>query len=156
MTTNNLMAPAGRRRSTAGSVTNAMVTTPQWCAPTATVGELRHFFADAHVHAALVVDDHILLAVIDRDDLTLAADTVSAADVGALLGRAVRDTADLATAERTMRASGRRRLAVVDADGRCVGLLCLKSSGSGFCTDDDLAARRQDRVAKSPDGTGSS
>lgn len=156
MTTHNVMAPGGRHRSSPGSVAEAMITAPKWCASTATVGELRHFFADTHVHAALVVDEHILLAVVDRDDLTLAADRVPAAEVGALLGRAVRDTADLTTAERIMRATGRRRLAVVDADGRCVGLLCLKSSGSGFCTDDDLAARHHDRGATAPDGTGTS
>jgi hypothetical protein len=41
-----------------------------------------------------------------------------------------------------MRQQGRRRLAVVDADGALLGLLCLKASGDGFCSDDGIASRR--------------
>jgi hypothetical protein len=31
---------------------------------------------------------------------------------------------------------------VTSADGELLGLLCLKTSGQGFCSDDDVAARR--------------
>lgn len=39
---------------------------------------------------------------------------------------------------------GQRRLAVVDADNRLLGLLCLKRDLSGFCTDSGFNARAQD------------
>jgi hypothetical protein len=45
--------------------------------------------------------------------------------------------------------SGRRRIAVVEPDGTLVGLLCLKQSGSGFCTDAGVAAMRRSRARTS-------
>ena len=42
---------------------------------------------------------------------------------------------------RAMLAAGGRRLAVVDHRLRLLGLLCLKRSGLGFCSDRDVAAR---------------
>jgi CBS domain-containing protein len=49
--------------------------------------------------------------------------------------------ADLAQAGQLMLAWGRRRLAVVDRDGKLQGLLCLKRSWSGFCSNRDVRAR---------------
>jgi hypothetical protein len=40
-----------------------------------------------------------------------------------------------------MTATGRRRAAVTSADGRLLGLLCLKVSQTGFCSDQDVRAR---------------
>ena len=40
-----------------------------------------------------------------------------------------------------MTAAGRRRAAVISADGRLLGLLCLKVSRAGFCSDQDVRAR---------------
>jgi hypothetical protein len=40
-----------------------------------------------------------------------------------------------------MLACGRRRLAVVGRDGKFQGLLCLKRSRSGFCSNRDVWAR---------------
>jgi hypothetical protein len=40
-----------------------------------------------------------------------------------------------------MTATGRRRAAVTSADGRLLGLLCLKASRAGFCSDQDVRAR---------------
>ena len=37
--------------------------------------------------------------------------------------------------------TGQRRRAVVDDSGRLLGLLCLKQRLTGFCSDDDVAAR---------------
>ena len=45
-----------------------------------------------------------------------------------------------------MSATSSRRLAVVDDDHRLLGLLCLKRSGSGFCSDDDVISRRRARI----------
>ena len=51
-------------------------------------------------------------------------------------------------ARRAMQASGDRRLAVVEDDGRLLGLLCLKRSGDGFCTDAGVAERRAARMVR--------
>ncbi|CUR57753.1 hypothetical protein NOCA2440001 [metagenome] len=37
-----------------------------------------------------------------------------------------------------------RRLAVVDGEGRLLGLLCLKQTRQGFCTETDVLARSGD------------
>jgi len=44
-----------------------------------------------------------------------------------------------------MSRTGRRRLAVVDDGGVLVGLLCLKRTGRGFCSDLDVASRAASR-----------
>ena len=38
-----------------------------------------------------------------------------------------------------------RRLAVVDPQGRLLGLLCLKRSRRGFCSAEDVAERDRER-----------
>lgn len=42
---------------------------------------------------------------------------------------------------------GLRRVAVVGHDGTLLGLMCLKRSWTGFCSDDDVASRAQSRRA---------
>ena len=41
---------------------------------------------------------------------------------------------------------GLRRLAVVDRDGTLLGLMCLKRTRTGFCSDEDVASRAQSRA----------
>jgi predicted transcriptional regulator len=133
-----------QRPSRMTTVADAMLTAPKRCDPTATVGDLRRFFADPHVHSALVVAHDRLLTVLDRADLPVSEsdrDGESIKSLGALTGRVVLGNVELATARRLMDITSRRRLAVVDANGCRIGLLCLKGSGNGFCTDDDVAAR---------------
>ena len=112
----------------------------------ATAGELRAFFADGHVHVALLVDGDTLVGAIERGDLAAAAsDESPAREVAALEGRTIAPEAELASAHAAMRRSGRRRLAVVTEDSVLLGLLCLKASGDGFCSDGDVGSRRADR-----------
>jgi CBS-domain-containing membrane protein len=63
-----------RRRRRQLSVADAMLARPTVHGPSATVGELRAFFADDHVHAALLVDDGRLVGVVDRTDLASTTD----------------------------------------------------------------------------------
>jgi len=121
----------------------AMLTTPARHPLSATVGEIRDFFRDDHVHAALIVSPGgYLAAVVERDDIAgcQALDT-AAAPLGRLAGRTVPAGASLADVCRAMTATGRRRAAVTSADGRLLGLLCLKASGTGFCSEQDVRAR---------------
>ena len=119
-----------------------MVTAPKVCAADVTVDDVRALFADDHVHAALVVDGEVLLAVVTREDLAGMDGRLPAWSVGSLTDRVVHRDADVLTAFSLMSATGTRRLAVLDGDGRLVGLLCRKRSGRGFCSDADVAARR--------------
>jgi CBS domain-containing protein len=136
----------------------AMLTTPVRHPLSATVGELRDFFRDDHVHAALIVSPAgYLEAVVERDDIAgcLTPDA-AAAPLGRLAGRTVPAGASLAEAHRAMTAAGRRRAAVTSPDGRLLGLLCLKASRTGFCSDTDVRARARERATAGRAGIGRS
>src|SRR5690242_20134831 len=109
----------------------------------ATVADLLALFASEKVLMALVTDgDGRLVSAIDREDLTVElAEDLPAHGIGRLTGRVVCDDAPLDCARALLDAQSRRRLAVVDRDGRLVGLLCLKRRRHGFCTDRDVEAR---------------
>jgi len=120
-----------------------MLTAPVRHSPSATVREIRDFFRDDHVHAALIVSPAgYLEAVVERDDVAGAkAPGAAAAPLGRLAGRTVTAGASLAEVRRAMAVTGRRRVAVTSTDGRLLGLLCLKASRTGFCSDQDVRAR---------------
>jgi len=121
----------------------AMLTAPTRHPPSATVREIRDFFRDDHVHAALIVSPAgYLEAVVERDDVDgCEAPGAAAAPLGRLAGRTVAAGASLADVRRAMAVTGRRRAAVTSDDGRLLGLLCLKASRAGFCSDQDVRAR---------------
>ncbi len=120
-----------------------MVTRPQVHGPAATVDELRAFFRDEHVHMALVADGGRLVGTVERADLVEALDgETPAASIAALDGRTIRPEAGLPEALDAMTRHGRRRLAVTRDDATLLGLLCLKASGLGFCSDGDVESRR--------------
>jgi hypothetical protein len=125
------------------TVAEAMLTTPVRHPLSATIGEIRDFFRDDHVHAALIVSPAgYLQAVVECDDIAgCHALDAPAAPMGRLASRTVPGDASLARVSRAMAATGRRRAAVTSADGRLLGLLCLKASRTGFCSDQDVRAR---------------
>ena len=87
-----------------------------------------------------------LVAVVERDDIAKRqAPDAAAAPLGRLAGRAVAAGASLAAVQRAMKATGRRRAAVTSDDGSLLGLLCLKASRTGFCSDQDVRARAEGR-----------
>jgi predicted transcriptional regulator len=121
-----------------------MVTRPAVHRASTTVGELRAFFDDDHVHMALLVDDGALVGAIERADLVAAtSDETPVCELATLDARTVAPDAALPDAFAAMRRAGRRRLAVTTEDSALLGLLCLKASGNGFCCDEDVAARRR-------------
>jgi predicted transcriptional regulator len=110
----------------------------------ATVGEIRRFLLDDHVHMALVVEQAQLLAAIESEDLDAGLpDETPACSIGSLDGRTICRDARLSEALELMHRRGRRRLAVTTEQGDVVGLLCRKASGLGFCSDEDVRRRRQ-------------
>ena len=129
----------------ARTVADAMLTIPTRHPLAATVREMRDFFRDDHVHAALIVSPAgYLAAVVERHDIADGQPPeAAAAPLGRLAGRTVPAGASLAEARRAMDATGRRRAAVTTTDVRLLGLLCLKASRAGFCSDQDVCARAQ-------------
>jgi hypothetical protein len=123
---------------------DAMLTVPTRHPQAATVREMRDFFRDDHAHAALIVSPAgYLTAVVERDDIAdNQALDAAAAPLGRLAGRTVPAGASLAEVRRAMDVTGRRRVAVTSIDGRLLGLLCLKASRAGFCSDQDVCARK--------------
>lgn len=113
-----------------------------------TVREARAAFAaSAKLRVLLLVDDDLLVSIVAREDLSGTEDPSAAvADVGTLDGTCVEADAPLGATFEAMVSSGRRRLAVVGPDGKLLGLLCLKASRSGFCTDAGVAAMRRSRA----------
>ncbi|WP_328306303.1 CBS domain-containing protein [Actinomycetospora sp. NBC_00405] len=126
-------------------VADVMLRRPRVCAADTSVADARAMFADDHLHALLVVGSGVLLAVVERPDLERADGRAPAHEQGRLAGRVVGPDADLVATWRAM--VGRRRLAVVDPQGALLGLLCLKRSGRGFCSQADVDARARERGA---------
>jgi predicted transcriptional regulator len=128
-------------------VRNVMVTMPKTLGPLATVDQIRLVFEDDHVHMALIVDkDRRLLTTIDRADIPPAVDGATQASIrGTLVGRTIDPDRLLSSATADLQASGRRRLAVTDEQNHLLGLLCLKRSGSGYCSDEGVRTRAEER-----------
>lgn len=129
------------------TVADVMVRHPNLCHEDSTAGDVRHLFTDDHVHAVLITSGTRLLTVIDRADLgPETADSAPAARLGRLSGRVIAPTAQTDIALQQMIAVGRRRLAVLGPDGTLLGLLCLKRSGTGFCSDENVRRRQREHL----------
>lgn len=123
-----------------------MVTSPTVHGSSVSVGRLRSFFSDSHVHAAVLVEAGVLVGVVERSDLAgRLRPSTPARTVATLDGRTIHPDAGADEMLDAMTRSGRRRLAVVGADGQLLGLLCLKASGHGFCSDADVGSRSCER-----------
>ncbi|MCD2189998.1 CBS domain-containing protein [Actinomycetospora soli] len=129
------------------TVADAHLRTPKVHGPDVSVGAARVFFLDGHVHALLLVDRGVLVAVVEREDLEGVPDAARARSVGVLTGRVAAPDDDLEATRQAMAARAQRRLAVVDDAGTLLGLLCLKRHGRGFCSAADVAARDAERAA---------
>lgn len=137
-------------------VAEVMLRSPIVLAATAPVEQARAVLASSHVHMVpLTASGRVgepLLGTVLGDDLPApgrqGGDSVLAH--ARLVGRTVRADLRAEDARRAMRTAGHRRLAVVDDTGRLLGLLCLKRSGEGFCTDAGVQSRRAGRAADAP------
>ena len=128
------------------TVADAMLHRPDTFPLDASASDLREFFESDHAHAALVVDHRgRLRSVIERADLGNHEPRAPITTLGRLAGRTVDADADLGRTWHTMTSRKLRRLAVTHpGTDVLLGLLCLKRSGLGFCSDADVAARRAD------------
>lgn len=127
--------------SVGGSVGDVMIRHPKVLAPDATVREVRAVLRDDHVHMVLLVSDGLLHGTLVREDLMAAPGGDRALELSRLVGRTVGPDAPAELVRQRLVGGGLRRLAVVDRQGRLLGLLCLKRRQTGFCGDADVAAR---------------
>ena len=148
MTAISQKVPAAVPPLTGLTVEDVMVTAPKTLLPTATVADARAFFADDHLHMALITRCGRLLGTLVRGDLDEPGDDAAPAlSRSRLDGRSVtlREAAEDVRV-RLIR-NGQRRLAVVDDTGRLAGLVCLKRKLTGFCSDADVAERSAESSA---------
>lgn len=123
-----------------------MVTVPKTMAPDITVRQARGAFADLHVHMLLLVENGQLLGTLRRDDLEGHPADAPAQQAAILEGRTTEADHLLDGVYRRMVGTGERRLAVIGDRRRLVGLLCLKSDRSGFCSDEGIRSRAAGRA----------
>jgi CBS-domain-containing membrane protein len=129
-------------------VADALITIPKTHGPDARLEDIQALFENDHVHIALIVaPDGRLITTIERSDLIVPTSSATlVGDLGTLTGRVVGPSAALDTVTALLLREGRRRLAVVDDTGRLLGLLCLKKDRSGYCSDEGIRARANDKV----------
>ncbi|GAB6985032.1 CBS domain-containing protein [Nocardioides pyridinolyticus] len=125
-------------------VHDVVVRLPKTLSRATSVAEARAAFDDDHVHMLLLVDDDArLLGTLVRDDLPDAEDETppAAMEHSVLRDRTVPPGVPAEAALQLLLSRGERRRAVIDQDGRLLGLLCLKRRLDGFCGDADVLAR---------------
>jgi hypothetical protein len=128
-----------------------MVRSPKTLAIGSTSEEVQAFFADDHVHMALIVAlDERLVTTIERPDLAAVLCSTPARELGTLAGRTVQPTEPLDAVTAHLLREHRRRLAVVDDSGQLRGLLCLKKDRTGYCSDEGIRRRAKARLETSP------
>jgi hypothetical protein len=132
---------------TAPRVGDAMLRRPTRHLADLTVGEARAVFdASPKTQLLLLVTHGTLVSTVARDDVGIDVDlTKPASTLGSLASRTITPDVPLETARARMSAD-RRRLVVVSPSGLLLGLLCLRRSLTGFCSDDGVAQMRRERV----------
>jgi predicted transcriptional regulator len=129
-------------REPARTVADAALRNAKICEPDVSVAQVRRLLLDDHVHMAVLVDRGRLVTTVERDDLPQhVPGETSARAFGRLTGRTIGPAVSLQDALDQMHRRSRRRLAVIGQNGAFLGLLCLKRSGDGYCTDADVGAR---------------
>jgi CBS domain-containing protein len=133
-------------REPARTVGDAALRNAKICEPDVSVAQVRRLFLDDHVHMAVLVERGRLVATIERDEVPQhVPGHTSARPFGRLTGRTIGPEVSLQDTLDQMRRRSHRRLAVIGQDGSFLGLLCLKRSGDGFCSDADVRVRAADR-----------
>jgi CBS domain-containing protein len=134
----------------AWTVAEVMLRNPTVHPADLTIGMARAAFdASPKTHMLLLAHDRVLVSTVVRADVGGDVDPGALAiGAGTLHERTVGPGALLEPTHADMRNRGVRRLAVADDSGRLRGLLCLKRSLTGFCTDDGVAEMRRARATR--------
>ncbi len=136
-------------------VSDVMLRHPKVLDAQATVDQARAALTDDHVHMVLLTEGSTLVGTLVRTDLP---HPIQRSDQGSgpalpwstLRDRTVPSATSADTVNKLLIERGLRRLAVIDHDGTLLGLMCLKRSRTGFCSDEDGASRAQSRALSRP------
>jgi CBS domain-containing protein len=127
------------------TVSEVMLRHPKTLPAGASIAQARAAFKDDHVHMILLTERGTLVGTLVRADLPAATTDGPALPWARLAGRTVSPGAPTRTVQDHLVDREIRRVAVVDADGLLLGLMCLKRDRTGFCSDADVASRSRDR-----------
>lgn len=120
-----------------------MINCPKQVDSTITIGQAEELFTDEHVHMLLLVESQQLVGTLLRTDLhdKPLSPELPARPFSILSGRWVPPDRAVADLMAWMSSQRIRRLAVADETLNLKGLVCLKRTGTGFCSDADVHAR---------------
>lgn len=124
-------------------VRDIMINYPKWVDSTITIGHAEKLFTDEHVHMLLLVEDRQLVGTLVRTDLhhEPLSRELPARPFSVINARWVHPDHDATDLLTWMSSKKIRRLAVVDETLNLEGLVCLKRTGRGFCSDANVQAR---------------
>ena len=131
-------------------VRDVMLRNPKVMNALVSIEEARAVLTNYHVHMVLLTEGSTLVGTLVRTDLPQANDGSGQGSCPAMAWSTLRDrtTAPGACADGVqglLIERGLRRLAVVNDDHTLLGLMCLKRSRTGFCSDEDVASRAPSR-----------
>jgi CBS-domain-containing membrane protein len=127
------------------TVRDVMLRHPKTLPVDASIMQARATLTNDHVHLVLLTDGSRLAGTLTRADLPPPGTVGPALAWSTLEGRTVSPDTPTTVVHRLLIDQGIRRVAVVDADGSLLGLMCLKQRRTGFCSDADVAARSRSR-----------
>jgi predicted transcriptional regulator len=135
----------GRIEPTAGQdalVRDVMLRHPKTLSAQSSVDEAHAALCDDHVHMVLLTEGDTLVGTVVRTDLPRTTqESGPVLPWSKLHSRTVKPQATAKSVQELLIERGLRRLAVIDDDGVLLGLMCLKRSKTGFCSDDDVECR---------------
>ncbi|MGX6603965.1 CBS domain-containing protein [Micromonosporaceae bacterium Da 78-11] len=126
-------------------VREVMLRHPKTLPVSASITQARATLTNDHVHLLLLTEGTKLVGTLTRTDLPPPETLGPALAWSTLVDRTVPPDTPTISVHSLLISQGIRRVAVVDADGSLLGLMCLKQRRTGFCSDADVAARSRSR-----------
>jgi CBS-domain-containing membrane protein len=126
-------------------VREVMLRHPKTLSARASILDARAALSSDHVHLVLLTEGRRLVGTLTRTDLPPPETLGPALAWSTLVGRTVSPDTSTTVVHGLLIKQGIRRVAVVDADGSLLGLMCLKQRRTGFCSEADVAARSRSR-----------
>jgi CBS domain-containing protein len=127
------------------TVREVMLRHPKTLPADASLAQARAALSNDHVHLVLLTEGQRLVGTLTRTDLPPTGTVAPALAWSTLTGRTVSPDTPATAVNGVLLGQGVRRLAVVDADGSLLGLICHKQRRTGFCSDADVEARSRSR-----------
>jgi hypothetical protein len=138
--------PCQSTAETRTPVREVMLRHPKTLPARASIAQARAALNNDHVHLVLLTEGRKLVGTLTRTDLPPPGTLGPALAWSMLVDRTVSPDTPTTVVHDLLIDQGIRRVAVVDADGSLLGLMCLKQRRTGFCSDADVAARSQSRA----------